>query len=71
MRRRTSERSRSQTTEVYTRADPTEKLEAVNALTPPGLRPGKFRAPDKLMALLKARNLWGAKEPPNAEKEAP
>lgn len=63
--------SNTQTAEVYTRADPTEKLEAVNALVPPGLRPGKFRPSDKLMALLKARNLCGVKEPSNVEKEAP
>ena len=41
------------TTEVYVRADPTEKLEAVEAVLPPRLRKGKFRPPDKLMALLK------------------
>lgn len=44
-----------QTTEIYTRADPMEKLEAVEALTPPLLRRGRFRPPDKLMALLKER----------------
>ena len=41
-----------QSTEVYLRADPTEKLEALNAMTPPMLKPGRFRAPDKLMAML-------------------
>jgi site-specific recombinase XerD len=41
-----------QTTEVYLRADPTEKLEAVSALTPPALRRGKFSAPDQLVAML-------------------
>ncbi len=41
-----------QTTEVYLRADPTEKLEAVSALTPPALCRGKFRAPDQLIAML-------------------
>lgn len=44
------------TTEVYVRADPTEKLEAIEAIVPPSLRKGKFRAPDKLLALLKARS---------------
>jgi site-specific recombinase XerD len=41
-----------QSTEVYLRADPTEKLEALSAMTPPTLKPGRFRAPDKLMAML-------------------
>lgn len=41
-----------QSTEVYLRADPTEKLEALAAMTLPALKPGRFRAPDKLMAML-------------------
>ena len=41
-----------QSTEVYLRADPTEKLEALAAMTPPAMKPGRFRAPDKLMAML-------------------
>ena len=41
------------TTEVYVRADPSEKLEAIEAVVPPSLRKGKFRPPDKLLALLK------------------
>jgi integrase/recombinase XerD len=44
------------TTEVYVRADPTEKLEALEAIVPPSLRKGKFRPPDKLLALLKAKS---------------
>ena len=44
------------TTEVYVRADPTEKLEAIEAVVPPSLRKGKFRAPDKLLALLKSKS---------------
>ena len=43
------------TTEIYTRADPTEKLEAIEAVVPPHLRKGSFRPPDKLIALLKAK----------------
>jgi site-specific recombinase XerD len=43
------------TTEIYTRADPTEKLEAIEAVVPPHLRKGSFRLPDKLIALLKAK----------------
>ena len=53
--------SSTQTTEVYTRLDPTEKLEAINTLTPPKIRPGQFRPPDKLLALLNGKSLWGAK----------
>jgi integrase/recombinase XerD len=41
-----------QTTEIYLRADPTEKLEAIEAIMPPALKRGRFRAPDKLIALL-------------------
>ena len=44
------------TTEIYTRADPSEKLEAINAVVPPQLRKGSFRLPDKLIALLKANS---------------
>jgi integrase/recombinase XerD len=43
------------TTEVYTRADPSEKLEAIEAIVPPHLRRGSFRSTDKLIALLKAK----------------
>ena len=43
------------TTEVYTRADPTEKLEAIEAIVPPHLRKGSFKPPDRLLALLKAK----------------
>jgi site-specific recombinase XerD len=41
-----------QSTEVYLRADPSEKLEALAAMAPPMLKPGRFRAPDKLLAML-------------------
>lgn len=41
-----------QTTEVYLRADPTEKLEAIEAVMPPTLRRGRFTVPDKLIASL-------------------
>jgi integrase/recombinase XerD len=43
------------TTEIYTRGDPTEKLEAIEAVVPPHLRKGSFRPPDRLIALLKAK----------------
>ena len=42
------------TTEVYLRMDPSEKLEAVEAVLPPGLRRGRFKAPDALIASLMA-----------------
>ncbi len=42
-----------QTTEIYVRADPTAKLEAIDAVLPAGLRRGRFRAPDNLLASLK------------------
>lgn len=42
------------TTEVYLRMDPTEKLEAVEAVLPPALRRGRFNAPDALIASLMA-----------------
>ena len=41
------------TTEVYTRGDPTEKLDAMEAIVPPHLRRGTFQPSDKLIALLK------------------
>jgi integrase/recombinase XerD len=40
------------TTELYLRIDPSEKLEAVEAVVPPSLRRGKFKAPDDLIASL-------------------
>jgi len=43
------------TTETYTRADPTEKLEAIAAVVGPHLRKGSFRPSDKLIALLRAK----------------
>jgi hypothetical protein len=43
--------------EIYVRADPTEKLEAIDAVLPPTLRRGRFRAPDKLLASLRSSRL--------------
>jgi integrase/recombinase XerD len=40
------------TTEIYLRVDPLEKLEAVEAVVPLGLRRGRFKAPDALIASL-------------------
>ena len=41
------------TTEVYLRMDPSEKLDAMEAIVPPHLRRGTFQPSDKLLALLK------------------
>jgi site-specific recombinase XerD len=41
-----------QSTEVYLRADPAERLETLEAMTPPSIKRGRFRAPDKLLAML-------------------
>ena len=41
-----------QTTEMYTRADPSVKLEALEAMMAPTLRTGRFKATDKLIASL-------------------
>ena len=40
------------TTEVYLRADPTEQLDALAKVAPFGLRPGRFKGADRLMAVL-------------------
>lgn len=40
------------TTETYLRLDPSEKLEAVEAILPPALRRGRFKPPDALIASL-------------------
>ncbi|MGX1500870.1 tyrosine-type recombinase/integrase [Roseibium aggregatum] len=40
------------TTEIYLRMDPSEKLEAVEAVVHPELRRGRFKAPDALIASL-------------------
>ena len=39
-------------TEIYLRADPSEKLEAIDAMAPLALKRGQFRPPDKLIASL-------------------
>lgn len=46
--------SSMQTTEICTRADPSVKLEALESVIAPKLRTGRFKATDKLIALLKA-----------------
>lgn len=44
-----------QTTEVYLRADPMEKIEAVEGMIPLRLKRGRFTVPDKLIASLQTR----------------
>ncbi|MFI5299971.1 MAG: tyrosine-type recombinase/integrase [Polyangiales bacterium] len=43
------------TTQMYLRADPEEKLEAITKVAGPSLARGRFRAPDKLIASLMVR----------------
>ena len=40
------------TSEIYLPADPTEKLAALDALKLPSIRPGSFKPPDQLIAML-------------------
>ena len=42
-----------QTTEIYTRADPASKDSILTAGSPPALRKGRFRPPDRLIASLR------------------
>jgi hypothetical protein len=37
-------------------SEPKTLLEAIEAIVPPSLRKGKFRPPDKLLTLLKAKS---------------
>jgi integrase/recombinase XerD len=52
-----------QTTETYTRVDPSVKLEALESIIPPTLRSGRFKATDQLIALLKTRSLMRSEQP--------
>jgi integrase/recombinase XerD len=45
-----------QTTEIYTRIDPSVKLETLESLVPPNLRSGRFKATDELIASLNPVN---------------
>ena len=42
------------TTETYLRVDVTQRIGVLQSVTPPQLRPGKFRPPDALIASLRA-----------------
>ena len=44
--------AQTQTSEIYTRVDPSVKLETLETVVPPQLRSGRFKATDKLMASL-------------------
>jgi integrase/recombinase XerD len=52
-----------QTTEIYTRADPSVKLEALESVVPPKLRSGRFKATDKLIASLTSRSVMRSEIP--------
>lgn len=52
------------TTEVYLRADPTEQLEALSEVAPFELRPGRFKPPDALMAMLNELRSASSESPP-------
>jgi len=53
-----------QTTEIYTRADPSVKLEALEAVVVPDLRTGRFKATDALIASLNPRNFTQGRDTP-------
>jgi hypothetical protein len=43
---------RSETAQIYIHADQTLKQRALDRTTPPGIRPGRYRPPDTLLAFL-------------------
>ena len=43
---------RAETAQIYIHADQTIKQRALDRTTPPGVRPGRYRPPDKLLAFL-------------------
>jgi integrase/recombinase XerD len=43
---------RAETAQIYIHADQTIKQRALDKTTPPGIRPGRYRPPDKLLAFL-------------------
>jgi integrase/recombinase XerD len=53
-----------QTTEMYTRVDPSVKLEALEAVVPPALRSGRFKATDRLIASLTAATVMRSASAP-------
>ena len=55
-------------TEIYLRADPTEKLQAIEQALPPNLRRGVFHVEDKLIAWLTGQKLSGVHTWPDPTK---
>jgi len=55
-------------TEVYLRADPSEKLAAIEKALPPELRRGVFQVEDKLIAWLSGQKLSGVDPWPDRAK---
>ena len=51
-----------QTTQIYTRADPSVKLETLESVVPPKLRSGRFKATDKLIASLRRATVMQSKK---------
>ena len=58
-------------TEIYLRADPTEKLEAIEKALPPDVRRGPFHVDDKLIAWLSGQKLCGVDPWPALAKSTP
>jgi len=54
-----------QTTEMYTRADPSVKLEALESIVAPRLRSGRFKATDELIASLRNGSIMRSQNIPN------
>jgi len=54
--------SNLQTTEMYTRADPSVKLETLESIVAPKLRSGRFKATDKLIASLRPSTFMRSKK---------
>ena len=65
--------SNLKSTEIYLRADPTEKLEAIEKALPPELRRGVFQVEDQLIAWLAGQKLSGVnpwENPANSQHAA-
>jgi len=45
-----------QTTEIYLQVDPLERIEALETVVPPTLRPGRFTPPDRLIEMLRNKD---------------
>jgi site-specific recombinase XerD len=54
--------AQTQTTEVYTRVDPSVKLETLESVVPPKLRSGRFKATDKLITSLRTGTFMQSKK---------